>query len=78
MATLEITARGRRRRRYRAADYRTPYEKLLSLPDWQKHRKDGIRPETLQQQASRHSDTAAAQRMQKAKLALLAHCRLRR
>ena len=70
-ATIEITARGRRRRRYRADDYRTPYEKLLSLPDWQKHLKDGVRPETLQQQASRHSDTAAAQRMQKAKLALL-------
>ena len=77
-ATIEITAQGRRRRRYRAADYRTPYEKLLSLPDWQKHLKDGVRPETLQQQASRHSDTAAAQRMQKAKLALLARCRLRR
>ena len=60
-----------RRRRYRAADYRTPYEKLLSLPDWQKHLKDGVRAETLEQQASRHSDTAAAQRIQKAKLALL-------
>ena len=70
-ASIEITARGQRRRRYRAADYRTPYEKLLSLPDWQKHLKDGVRAETLEQQASRHSDTAAAQRIQKAKLALL-------
>ena len=77
-ANIEITARGQRRRLYRAADYRTPYEKLLSLPDWQKHLKDGVRAETLQQQASRLSDTAAAQRMQKAKLALLARCRLRR
>ena len=67
-----------RRRRYRAANYRTPYEKLLSLPDWQKHLKDGVRAETLEQQASRHSDTAAAQRIQKAKLALLARCRLGR
>ena len=41
--------RGQRRRHYRAADYRTPYEKLLLLPDWQKHLKDGVRPETLLQ-----------------------------
>ena len=33
-ATVQITARGKRKRRYRPDDYRTPYEKLLSLPHW--------------------------------------------
>jgi hypothetical protein len=74
-ATIRTLARGRRRRVYPAKDYRTPYEKLVSLPNWQQHLKEGITPELLQRQAGRMSDTEAAQRMQKAKLALLAQCR---
>ena len=30
-ATVEVSEQGKRRRRYRLQDYRTPYEKLLSL-----------------------------------------------
>jgi len=74
-ATVEVNARGKRKRTYRHKDYRTPYEKLTSLPGWEKSLKAGISPAWLQQQAAARSDTEAARRMQKAKLALLAGCR---
>jgi hypothetical protein len=32
-AFAEVDARGKRRRRYKPADYATPYEKLKSLPE---------------------------------------------
>lgn len=75
-ATVETGHRGKRRRVYRHNDYRTPYEKLTSLKDWHKHLKEGISPQLLERQAGRMSDTEAARRMQKAKLALLTRCRL--
>lgn len=74
-ATVHITGRGKRQRRYRAEDYRTPYEKLVSSPNWQKHLKQGVTAELLERQATRISDTEAAQRMQKTKTALLRKCR---
>lgn len=74
-ATVQTDGRGKRTRIYRHQDYRTPYEKLCSLSDWEKHLKDSVRPEQLQRQAQRLSDTQAAQQMQKAKLALLTRCR---
>jgi hypothetical protein len=60
---------------YRHNDYRTPYEKLTSLKDWHKHLKEGISPQQLEREAGRMSDTEAARRMQKAKLALLSRSR---
>jgi hypothetical protein len=74
-ATVQTTARGKRRRVYRHNDYRTPYEKLISLPDWQKRLKETVTEQMLKREAKRMSDTEAAQQMQKAKLALLARCR---
>jgi hypothetical protein len=74
-ATVETGHRGKRRRVYRHNDYRTPYEKLTSLNDWQKHLKEGISPQHLEREARRVSDTEAARRMQKAKLSLLSRCR---
>src|SRR5579872_840612 len=74
-ATVMINARGKRKRTYRHKDYRTPYEKLTSLPEWEKSLKPGITAEALRKQAAASSDTDAARRMQKAKLALLARCR---
>jgi hypothetical protein len=74
-ATVTINARGKRKRTYRHKDYRTPYEKLTSLPEWEKSLKPGITAELLRKQAAARSDTDAARRMQKAKLALLARCR---
>ena len=63
--------------RYRLQDYRTPYEKLLSLDNWESHLKPGIRAAFLEQQARRMSDTECALRMQQRKRKLLAGCRSR-
>lgn len=77
-ATVEITARGQRKRRYRPDDYRTPYEKLLSLPRWEQFLKPGVTAPILLQQATRRSDTEAAQQMQQAKATLLTLCQKQR
>lgn len=69
-ATIEIGERGKRKRRYPVDQYRTPYEKLVSLPDWKKFLKPGITTELLRRQATRTSDTAAARQMQIEKMAL--------
>jgi hypothetical protein len=74
-ATIETNARGKRKRTYPHQDYRTPYEKLTSLKGWQKCLKEGITEVLLKRRAEALSDTEAARRMQKAKLALLARCR---
>ena len=74
-ATVEVNERGKRRRRYKADDYRTPYEKLTALPKWQQHLKCGITAKALQQHATAHSDTEAATLMQKAKIQLLQRAR---
>jgi len=74
-ATIRTGPRGQRKRIYRHQDYQTPYEKLCSLVDWQNNLKEGITAKTLGLRASQMSDTAAAERMQKAKLALLSRCR---
>src|SRR6266446_3020635 len=74
-ATVVTNARGKRRRTYRHKDYRTPYEKLTSLPQWEKSLKKGITPAMLQRQAAARNDTEAASHMQKAKIALLTRCR---
>jgi hypothetical protein len=76
-ATLRTDRRGKRKRVYRRQDYRTPYEKLTSLEDWTQHLKEGITASLLEREAAQRSDTEAARRMQKAKLALLARCRQR-
>ena len=66
-ATVEVGDNGKRRRRYRLQDYRTPYEKLLSLDNGESHLKPGIRAAFLEQQARRMSDTECALRMQQRK-----------
>jgi hypothetical protein len=75
-AAPKAGTRGRTRRVYAADDYRTPFEKLSSLPRWQSSLKPGLTATLLRQQASRHSDTEAANLMQKAKLDLLKRIRL--
>ena len=62
-ATVVTNARGKRRRTYRHKDYRTPYEKLTSLPQWEKSLKEGITAHMLQQQATVRNDTEAARRV---------------
>ena len=75
-ATVEVGDNGKRRRRYRLQDYRTPYEKLLSLDNGESHLKPGWTA-FLEQQARRMSDTECALRMQQRKRKLLAGCRSR-
>jgi len=77
-ATIQTRARGKRRRVYPADQYRTPYEKLTSLSEWQRYLKKGLTAEQLERQARRMSDTEAATRMRQAKQALLAQCRTKR
>ena len=74
-ATIQTGKRGRRKRIYRAEDYRTPFEKLASLAQFPRHLKPGLSVEGLERMSKRVSDTQAARSMQKAKLALLAQCR---
>ena len=69
-ATVVIDPRGKRQRRYPADQYRTPYEKLVSLPGWENYLKPGITASGLHQQATRCSDTQAARQMQTAKARL--------
>jgi len=77
-AEIRKLGRGKRRRVYPPNQYRTPYEKLTSLSDWQKLLKPGITPAHLEGQARRMSDTEAARRMQQVKEGLLAKCRTSR
>lgn len=74
-AEVKINERGKRRRRYPADQYRTPYEKLQMLPDWQKCLKKGVTAERLAQQATAMTDTESARRMQHARDQLLARSR---
>jgi len=74
-ATVMVLARGRRKRTYPADDYRTPFEKLKSLPHWQDHLKPNITAQSLETASQKMSDTEAAKKMQAAKTALFAKCR---
>jgi hypothetical protein len=76
-AALAEGPRGRIRRRYPADDYRTPFEKLCSLDNWQQHLKPGTTEASLRARAIRQSDTEAAREMQKAKLGILKRVRIR-
>ncbi len=74
-ATIRTAARGRRKRTYPADDYRTPFEKLTSLANWESYLKPGLDAQQLQRTAQKLTDTEAARKMQRAKLALLAKAR---
>jgi hypothetical protein len=67
---------GRIQRRYPADGYRTPFEKLCSLKDWQQYLKPGSTEVSLRAKALKLSDTEAAKLMQKAKLGILQRVRL--
>jgi hypothetical protein len=74
-ATVVTDRRGKHLRRYWANDYRTPYEKLISLKKWAQYLKPGIPADLLARQSKQRSDTEAARYMQKAKRELLIQCR---
>ena len=71
-AEVKVDERGKRRRRYPIDQYRTPYEKLQTLPEWEKCLKKGLTAERLAQQAAAMTDTESARGMQQARNLLLA------
>jgi hypothetical protein len=75
-ATTKFNERGKRTRTYRAEDYRTPYEKLKSLPDAASYLKEGTGFDRLDAIAQQMSDTECARRMGEAKEKLLRGCKL--
>ena len=71
LARLQVDGRGRQKRIYPAGDYRTPYEKLKSLPEAEKFLKPGVSFEQLDRIAQAMSDTECARQMKQAKEKLL-------
>ena len=65
--TIEISDKGKQKRRYRQENMKTPYEKLKSLPGAQLSLKEGITFATLKSVAMKHSDLDAWRLMQKAR-----------
>ena len=75
-ATISTAPNGKRRRNYKSSDYRTPYEKLKSLPLAQSFLKPGITFAHLDRLALAQSDTDCALKMTQAKLQLLRKIKL--
>jgi len=73
-ATVSLDQRGKRQRKYKIEDYRTPFEKLQSLPEAEQFLKPGLSLPGLEKQALAISDTECAQRMSAAKAKLLRQC----
>ena len=70
-ATVSVDARGKRRKQYKGKDYATPYEKLKSLPEAAKYLKTDMSFARMDQQASSMSDTEWAEKMRRARTAML-------
>ena len=73
-ATVSLDERGKRQRKYKTEDYRTPFEKLHSLPEVERLLKPGLSLPELEKRARAISDTECARRMSAAKAKLLRHC----
>jgi hypothetical protein len=74
-ATVSWDQRGKRQRKYKTEDYRTPFEKLQSLPEAEQFLKPGVSLPELQKRALAISDTECALRMTAAKTKLLRRCK---
>ena len=75
-ATVTVDARGKRKRVYKAQHYATPYEKFKSLHDAGGYLKPGLDFAQLDRLALALSDTECAQKMHRAKIALLRKVKL--
>jgi transposase InsO family protein len=73
-ATVSLDERGKRQRKYKIEDYRTPFEKLQSLPEAAQLLKPGLSLPDLEKRALAISDTECARRMSAAKAQLLRQC----
>ena len=75
-ATVSLDARGKRTRKYKLADYATPYQKLKSLPDVEHYLKPGNTLAQLDQLAGLVSDTESARKLAVSKAQLLRACKV--
>ena len=75
-ATVSLDARGKRKRVYKAGDYRTPYEQLRSIEHAEQYLKAGVNFQQLNQVAHGMSDTECALKMSAAKTKLLRACKI--
>jgi transposase InsO family protein len=75
-ATVSLDERGKRQRRYKIEDYRTPFEKLQSLPEAESFLKPGLSLRELEKGSLAISDTECARRMSAAKTRLLRQCQV--
>ena len=75
-ATITTDTRGKRKRVYKTKDYATPYEKLKSLPNPESYLKPGLDLAQMDHIALAYSDTEWAQKMHRAKVALLRKVKL--
>ena len=75
-ATVTLDARGKRQRKYKLADYATPYEKLKGLPEAERYLKESISFAQLDKFANGMSDTECAKKMRAAKAKLLCQCKI--
>ena len=73
-ATVSWDQRGKRQRKYKIEDYRTPFEKLQSLSEAGQFLKAGLSLPELEKRAQAISDTECARRMSAAKTKLLRQC----
>ena len=75
-ATVSLDERGKRRRRYKTEDYRTPFEKLKSLERAEQYLRPGLSLAELEREALAMSDTECARKMNAAKSRLLRQCKV--
>ena len=75
-ATVTVNEQGKRCRKYPAADYATPYEKLKSLRESGVVLKTGLSWEELERAARSASDTQFAERVRRTKAELLRECQI--
>jgi transposase InsO family protein len=74
-ATVSLDERGKRRRQYKREDYATPYEKLKTLEQAERHLKPNVSFARLDQTARQMSDTECARKMAAAKTQMLRRCK---
>lgn len=74
-ATVSLDQRGKRQRKYKTEDYRTPFEKLQSLTQAEQFLKPGLSLPELETTSLAISDTECARRMSAAKAKLLRQCK---
>lgn len=75
---VTVLKNGKKKIRYPVENYRTPYEKLKSLPNWQQYLRPGVTEKMLEVQANAKTPNQAAREMQEAKVELenIIHMRL--